>query len=366
MPTLTSKKEVKRTSGDFHVQTEQDIHLETQYNGTNNGTVYVWGNLFVQGSRTEVNTQDLSIGDKVLILNKGDPGTSGGTVAGVSGDGISGISITRGGPAAPNENANIVFNQNKNWTYNGVTTRGMWDLLIGPPTGGVGTASGITVSAIRTGTATTDLSLLGAENASATVTMKGVINYTNRLISRNEPDDVPNKGYVDYAVARQADRRRIQLNFQDSLDRPVVIADTYVELLNQDVPGYPAGTVTETQLRLSIGGQQWITMYQDRLILGEIKVLKGNEITMELPNQKLVLSTRPSGGTLYNPSIEAKTSISMLIDRTYNNPFSESERVKIYPKDQGAGNTGLYYVNKEGTRDEFISKRKSFFASLVL
>ena len=363
---MPSTKEVKRTTGDYHVQSDTDIHLETQYTSTNNGTVYIWGNLFVQGQRTEVNTQDLSIGDKVLVLNKGDPGTSGGTVAGVSGDGISGISITRGGPAVPNENANLLFNQNKSWTYNGVTTRGIWDLIIGPPTGGVGIASGLTVSAIRTGTATTDLSLLGAENSSATVTLKGVINYTTRIITRNEPDDVPNKGYVDYAVARQSDRRRIQLNFQDSLDRPVVINDTYVELLNQDVPGYAPGTVTETQLRLSIGGQQWITMYQDRMILGDIKILKGNEITMELPNQKLLLSTKASPGSLFNPSVETKTSISMLIDRTYNSPPTETERVKIYPKDQGAGNTGLYYVNKEGTRDEFISKRKSFFASLVL
>jgi hypothetical protein len=209
-----STREVIRTTGDWHVQATQDLHLETQYLSGNNGTVYVYGNLMVKGNTTTIESTDLSIGDKVLVLNKGEPGIAGGTEAGVSVDGISGISISRGGPNDPAENANWFFNQNKTWSYDGTLTNGMWEAIIGPPTGGIGTHSGAILNAIRTGSANTDLSLLGAENASAVVTLSGVVNYTQRITSRANPDDVPNKGYVDYAIEAQPDRRRIQLNYR--------------------------------------------------------------------------------------------------------------------------------------------------------
>ena len=202
-----STREVLRTNGDWHVQSSGDLHLETQFASGNNGTVYVYGNLFVRGTQTTVESNDLSISDKILILNKGEQGINGGAQAGVSVDGISGLSVDRGGPAKPNENANLFFNQNKNWSYDGITTNGMWEMIIGPPTGGVGVHSGLIVNAIRTGTISADLSLLGAENASSTVTLDGVIGYTNRIISRNNEDDVPNKGYVDWAIENQPDRR---------------------------------------------------------------------------------------------------------------------------------------------------------------
>lgn len=360
---MPSIKEVIRTSGDWHAQSEQDIHLETQFSNGNNGTVYVWGNLNVVGTTTTIDSNDLVIGDKILILNKNEPGLNNGATAGVSVDGISGLSIARGGPASPNENANLVFNQNKNWSYAGVTTSGMWEALIGPPAGGIGEPSGIILAAIRTGSASKDLSLLGAENPSATVTLTGVVNYTQRIVSRDNPDDVPNKGYVDFAIESQPDRRRIQLNFRNSQDIFVERPETNLEFTDSDVPGYLG--ILEPQLKLTIGGNNWFNVYNNRLVLGDIKILNGNEITMETADEKLILSTKADGPSLRKPSVEIDASLSLKIDNIYQVPLSENQTIKIYSKAQSTGNSGLFFVNSEGFRDEIPSKRRSFFASLM-
>jgi hypothetical protein len=361
---MSSSKKITRTTGDWQVQSSKDIHLETKYNGGNSGTVYIWGNLNVQGSTTTFETENVVIGDKVLILNKNEPGIVGGSIPGVSGDGISGLSISRGGPNSPNENANILYNQNKFWTYAGDTTNGMWEFVIGPPGPGFGEHSGLIINAIRTSTADRDLSILGAENPNATVTLSGVLNYTSRIVSRNNPDDVPNKGYVDFAIEQQPDRRRLQLNFRNNVGNFQSDTTTFFELVNQDVPGY-FGQITEPQIRTSIGGNQWITIYNNRLIVGDFKITDGNRISIEANNTKMIFSTKAGGGSTQNPSVELETSLSLVIDRIYQDPISEVDRLKIYSKDKGVGGTGLYFVNNN-TRDELPSKRKSFFASLML
>jgi hypothetical protein len=226
-----------------------------------------------------------------------------------------------------------------------------------------GAMSGAILNAIRTGTATTNLSLLGAENPSAVVTLDGVVGYTNRITSRNNEDDIPNKGYVDYAIETQPDRRRLQLNYRDAYGTLVFTTNTYTELVDSNVPGYTG--ITEPQLRTSIGGNQWVTTYNNRMIVGDIKINDSNEIGMDTANMKLVLSTRPGTGATQNPSIELKTSMSMVIDTTYDVPDREADRVKLYPGIEGPGGTGLYFINNEDVRDELVSKRRSFFASLM-
>lgn len=357
-----STREVLRTNGDWHVQSTGDLHLETQYASGNNGTLYVYGNLYVRGTQTVIESNNLEIGDKILILNKGEPGLNGGLAAGVSVDGISGLSVERGGPNSPNESANLFFNQNKNWSYDGITTNGMWEIIIGPQTGGIGTHSGLITNAIRTGTSTTDLSLLGAENSQATVTLDGVVNYTQRIVNRANPDDVPNKGYVDYAIEVQPDRRRLQLNYRDVNNIFQYQPESFLEFADINVPNENAA---EPQLRTSVGGNLWITTYGNRMVIGDIKINDSNEISMDTANMKLVLSTKPGLGATQNPSIELKTSLSMVIDNTYSVPDNEAGKVKVYPGEEGQGGTGLYFVNSENIRDELPSKRRAFFASLM-
>ena len=86
---------------------------------------------------------------------------------------------------------------------------------------------------------------------------------------------------------------------------------------------------------------------------------------MDTQNTTLVLSTRPGVSATLNPSVELKTSLSMVIDTTYLEPNNEAGKVKLYPEQQGPGGTGVYFVKSENVRDELVSKRRSFFASLM-
>ena len=360
---MPSIKNVKRTTGDWHVQSESNIHLETQYGTGNNGTVYIWGNLNVVGQTTTIESNDLTIGDKILVLNKNEPGLSGGSQPGVSGDGVSGLSIARGGPETPAKNANMVYDQSSSWTYNSATTNGMFNFFVGTATTGSGEAMGITIAAIRTGSADQNLSLLGLENPDAVISVEGTDNY---YLNVTNDDHIPNKKYVDYTIENQPDRRRIQLNYRKPAPGGgtvfVQVPNTYLEFTDVDVP---ASAVTEPQLKTSIGGNQWMTVYGNRMVIGDIKILDGNEITMDTTNTKLILSTKPGNSATQNPSVELKTSLSLVIDSVYDTPDSESNRVKIYSGNQGPGGTGLYFVNNDDTRDELPSKRRSFVASLM-
>lgn len=359
-------REVVRSNGDWHVQSAGDLYLETKYADGNTGVVYVYGDLFVKGATTTIESNDLSIGDKVLNLNKGEPGLNGGLTPGVSLDGLSGVTISRGGPEDPSDNANLFFNQTKSWSYGGTTTNGMWEIFIGNPNGAVKRYSGITTAAIRTGSANTNLSVLGSENPNAVITVEGTNNYYLRV---TDDDHIPNKKYVDVAIETQPNRRRLQLNYRNSANVFVTVPNTYLELIDNGVPNDPAsptsGPALEQQLRTSIGGNQWITTYNDRMVIGDIKILDSNEISMNTTNAKLVLSTAPAPGSTANPSVELKTSLSLVIDTIYDAPTSESANIKLYPKVEGPGGTGLYFVNSEGVRDEIPSKRRAFFASLM-
>lgn len=71
--------------------------------GTISGDVTIHGNLVVQGTATSIETTNLEIKDKIIILNNGESGP------GVSGDGISGIEIDRG---SGQDKARIIFDEN--------------------------------------------------------------------------------------------------------------------------------------------------------------------------------------------------------------------------------------------------------------
>jgi len=83
---------------------ENDNYLEEKKldkeGGTISGNLAIGGNLSVSGA--VINEAELAIQDKIITLNKGEPGP------GVSGDGISGIVIERG---KSEKNALIVFDE---------------------------------------------------------------------------------------------------------------------------------------------------------------------------------------------------------------------------------------------------------------
>lgn len=360
-----ANRDLIRVSGDHHIQAKNDIILETQYENGNAGTVHVYGNLFVSGATTELASSNISIADRILILNKGEPGTNG--QPGITQQ-ISGIRIQRfSDPALTGDptlddliiaqtSADWVFNEGRTWTYNGTINTGLWQ-------GNLGTSIwGIATNAIRTATVSTNLSLLGVENSNAVLTVEGTTDYEDQVTHH---DHIPNKRWTDLAIFAQPDRRNLQLNFYtDPTDPDSVVLDptTKIEITG---PAVPNSGVAEKQIKFFVDSSQYLTVFSNRVNLGQMQFKNTNEITMNSPGTKLVLSTLPTVGSTVNPDIEIKSSLSMVIDLTHDASLNETGKIKLYPAAEGPGGTGLYFVNSENVRDELPSKRRSFFASLM-
>jgi hypothetical protein len=124
--------------------------------GNQIGTVFVTGDLVVEGNTTSIQTANVEIEDKIILLNRGETG------AGVSptNTGESGIQIARGS----RPDAFLVFDESKNWldTQTGSLRSGLFiaknanDELIGLQTNSI-TTDGYDLNLLGTGTAVVNL-----------------------------------------------------------------------------------------------------------------------------------------------------------------------------------------------------------------
>lgn len=131
----------------------QVIRVNGEYRIVSETTV-IDGDLVVTGETTTISSEDLVIEDNLIVLNYGEPG------AGVT-RGISGIEIDRGSLDDPH----LVWDESqKGWVFE-----------LPDPGQGVLQVSGPFVDDE---------------------------DYVNRLLGRNEPNDLPNKEYVDYKFRR--------------------------------------------------------------------------------------------------------------------------------------------------------------------
>ena len=77
---------VKKTNSNYIIQTPRDV---TSNITLDTDTVYVTGNLYIEGNTTTISSENLTITDNVIVLNEGQPG------AGIT-KGNAGIIIDRG------------------------------------------------------------------------------------------------------------------------------------------------------------------------------------------------------------------------------------------------------------------------------
>jgi hypothetical protein len=350
--------DIQRSNGDLRYDANGDITLATRYQGggpgLHQGNVYVLGNLIVQGTNTIVETSNITLADRIIVLNKGEIGPGVSLIT-------SGLQIDRGNiidpqtgtPTSRGIDATWLFDESRQWTYNGITTAGMWIGRIGA------SATGLVANAIRTyGNA--NLSLLGVENPNAVVTVEGTSNYNQHVTDENH---IPNKKYVDLAIANQPDRSGLQLNNGYGTTPSTTTTIKIADLLTSVTPA-----ATEEQIRFTVNTNQWITMFNNRLDLGSLRITSPNIITTKVDGTNIILTTVASSGSLVKPDVEIQAPVKMVIDANYGNanPLVSSGSIKMYAKNQGPGGSGIYFVNSQGVRDELPSKRRSFIASLVL
>lgn len=213
--------QVLKVNGDYDIITA-DTGTITLNTGERVGTVRVTGNLVVEGETLTVSAENLNVEDNIIILNFGETGTSFMPGGGISLR-YSGIQIDRGNVLAP---ASILYDELlDSWNFSLNTSDSTFDY----------STSRIRVKEILTDTDTDsgDLTLIGSGDGVVKVlgTRTGIDRADAYETRVTDPDDIPNKAYVDITIQTTPS---FQIRSPGEGDTRVVTFD-----INSS---YPAGT----------------------------------------------------------------------------------------------------------------------------
>lgn len=171
---------VVRVSGDYKIKAAQGGVITLDVGLT--GNVNITGNLTVTGEQTVINSTITQIEDNIIVLSKGRN-----SVGDVS---EAGIEIARGDDSITG-NAQMFFVEEIEWKDPIDDTNKLGLFVFKTTNGGI---SGIQTSSIYTGGE--DLYLINIGNG--VVSVFGTNNYETNV---TDDDDIPNKKYVDDAIA---------------------------------------------------------------------------------------------------------------------------------------------------------------------
>ena len=119
---------------------------------------------------------------------------------------------------------------------------------------------------------------------------------------------------------------------------------------------------SETRISVTVEGSEVTNFYSNRIELSDIQIL-GNEISTYNSNDELVLAAPGVGAVKIKDTLE--------LPKTPNdddgslNPGHPTDGIKLYSKEPGTGNTGLYFVNENDYQDEVISKNRALLYGML-
>ena len=394
--------------GDYRLQVQsgQNITLDT---GLATGTVFITGNLTVQGETTTVNTTNLDVEDNIITINKGETGIN------VT-ETVAGISVDRGAliPAQFLYDRNAV---NNTPAASSTATGGNFVLRLsnGTPIG------------LKTNSIFADGPIFLQPGAAGAVKIFST-NYENYVVASN---DVPNKKYVDDFVVTSitgltypkiqrgntsvqvyetapgvtantltatGDLTTATLTFTPQLTIPFNIGETIVVsgvtpvgyngtyvVTNASVSSVSyanattgaqtvAGTINlqgdlDNKVEIRIDGDDSTNQNPRITILHDQVTFRQDIINLsEIRIEESTISAPGTGGDLVLQSTgvnAVRIDDNLMIKITGANPAYDTIGVKLYANAQGSGKTGLFYVNSSNTRDEIISKNRSLLYSMI-
>lgn len=311
--------------------------------GLDQGTVFVTGDLVVEGNFTRLETTDTVITDRMITLNQGDNGANG-----IQGsERFSGIEINRGSVVNAyfgyDEDISgfIVYDGASNLQKirtSGLDTGGSSLMLTpGDPSPGSGAAPTVSVENVN-----------NYEYGTFEYDLAG--NLTGAL--RN-PDALTNvQGVADYVAYNFANVFLSQIGDGSLTVTSITIEDEET-------------TAAPSVIKFAIDDTIVSQLYADRWEFDEVR-LTGTTIETLTSDADLVLRAPGVGGVKVEDTLII-TSVPGLDDTSPENlePLPTSEGIKIYSSDESNGKTGLFFVNKEQTRDELISKNRSLLFSML-
>jgi hypothetical protein len=366
--------DVLRVQGDYRIITAQagTITLDTSIDagaGVTTGTVVITGDLLVRGAtQFGVSTtvvEDTNITDRTITLNFGETGGNIQNRGNITGDGYSGIKIARGNVAIPNRNdyaAFIEWNDNATWQGTGAVSQveGLFEFRVGKANPSY---SAIKINAIRidpTSAPTAGagagqgprLNIFGSDNPTAVISVAGTNNYAARV---TDPDDIPNKQYVD----------ELLIGGPDTVENLVVgksyvrIIDSFTDAVPSAIIGVLDGNPAQPKTDSVLTGTTVMRITESVAQFTGIQFVD-NEILPTRPDTDLRLSTDGTGQiVLAAPLLFEDSSV----------PEPGQGQTGLYVAQPGGGGTGVYFINSSTlgvvTSDEFVSRKKALIYSLI-
>lgn len=331
--------DVLRVAGDYIIQSKNgSITLDTPLTVIN-------GSVNILGTTTNITSTNANISDNIIILNSGEPYNT--DTGGISvNDGTSGILISRGYNDSPAYAASLIYDdgfileQYKGvWNFGGTADNGPITDSYGLNIGQVIKVAGIVAPSISN-----TLTLLGSYNPNAVLSVKGTVNYIDRV---TDPDHIPNKAYVDSLIGAteiaqklQVGRSAIEIN-----DSSVSTSSKYHSDTNKII--VTLGTSTNRVLELQGSGARF-----KGLVLTDNKIQATNTAT----NVDISIEPYGHGVVSFGGALKILKTAAVTATPNYTSIYSTST--------VGGGGTGLYYVNTQQT-DELVSRRRSIVFSII-
>lgn len=144
------------------------------------------------------------------------------------------------------------------------------------------------------------------------------------------------------------------------VDVSVVGADVSQYLVN-------SGSVSkvgfeESRISFQVQGNSLAALYDNRFDVAGLE-LKETQIQTTQSNSDLILKSSGVGTVKIDDVLEVTY---IPYDGDINSiPTVPTNSVKLFSKNPSTGKTGLYYINKDATTDEFISKNRSLLFSML-
>ncbi len=366
-------KIVRVSDGNYKISVAEDHRITFDVGsggrGDGNGTVYITGDLMVEGTNTSLETVNTVIEDNIITLNRGESGT------GVTRDsGTAGLQIDRGLKV----DAYWVFDESITWYGpDAVTYQGTFkaadndDRILGLQTPNITTDG-------------TDLNLLGPYSTSGGIQENpGLIKiagedgtpYLAKMNLTKDPGDplspvdgniIPNVSYVNDYVSTFFDNtvpNRIESGI-------IPDAITSVRVYDNSEDG---GT---SKVVLSVDGNavqenfdSYVEMYG--LIIQDTDL--GTEIkTSSTSAQDLILGAMGTGSVVVEDNLRISRIGHEGDDRLEPAAPVGDEGTVIYTDNSGAGASGIYFVNSkivttggDQQRDELISRNRALVYSML-
>lgn len=316
----------------------------------NIGQVVVTGTLVVEGETVTVSAENLDVVDNIIVLNKGE-----------SGAGISvltkkaGIQIDRGSL----QPASILYDETTDtWEFSEAN-------ILDQPTAFNYTNSSIRVRNIRTGVDQPNLTLIG-ENSTGVVNVYGTFTggvtrptaYESRV---TDPDDIPNKAYVDNSI-------------RDNPTFQIVDDNTRVIVTDKDVTGSLAyitaqtgyTTNSESAVSVIVDTNLISQFYDDKVLIGESGI-QGIEIIPTLGEPEITTATGLTDTNIYVKTVgtgKLRTNRGIQLDEHTDTLLNSANTVVIYSNAPSIGKSGVF-VSNDVTNDELITKNKALLLSMI-